>query len=90
MDVLLTIILIFFALSFLGRLFFRYVLPWWLSRFMKKQQQKFNQQYYSDGRVYEDKEVRINKESGKGAVNPDVGEYVDYEEIDDNNDNKTI
>ena len=74
-------------LSFVGKLFFRYVLPWWLNRFVKKQRKKYDQQFNSNGRVYEDDEIRIKKEASNGEVNPDVGEYVDFEEVDDNPDN---
>ena len=74
-------------LSLLARLFFRYVLPWWLKRFVDKQQRKFNQQYYNQNPRNEG-ETYIRKEPEEGKVNPDVGEYIDFEEIDDNNDNK--
>ncbi len=84
MEVLLKIILFFFVLSLLARLFFRYVLPWWLKRFVDKQQQKFNQQY-NDQNTRNEGETYIRKEPEEGKVNPDVGEYIDFEEIDDNN-----
>jgi len=87
MELLLKIIFFLFLLSFLSKLFFRYVLPWWLSRFVKKQQKKYEQQFYDNGRVYEDDEIRIKKEAGNSEVNPDVGEYIDFEEVDDNTDN---
>jgi len=83
LEVIATIILVFFALSFIGRLFFRYVLPWWLSRFLKKQQKKYSQQFYSEQNVDEDEKIRYNESVAKGTVNPDVGEYVDFEEVDD-------
>jgi hypothetical protein len=83
LEVIATIILVFFALSFIGRLFFRYVLPWWLSRFLKKQQKKYSQQFYSEQNVDEDEKIRYNESVVKGTVNPDVGEYVDFEEVDD-------
>ncbi len=73
-------------LSFLGRLFFRYVLPWWLRRFMKKKQEEFNRQYYSQQNPSSEDGTYIHKDKSDGQVNPDVGEYIDYEEIDDNND----
>ena len=82
MEVLLKIVLFFFVLSLLARLFFRYVLPWWLKRFVRKQQDKFNQQYNNprpEGETY------VRTEPEKGRVNPDVGEYIDFEELDDNN-----
>ena len=88
LETLLTIILIFFVLSFLGRLFFRFVLPWWLSRFIKKQQRKYGEQFYREQQVDKDEKVRYNETAVKGEVNPDVGEYVDFEEVDDDDEEK--
>ena len=45
MNFFLWLILVFFLLSYGFRLFLRYGMPWLLSRFMKKQQDKFNQAY---------------------------------------------
>ncbi len=83
MEFILTVILIFFTISFLGRLFFRFVLPWWLARFMKKQQKKYEEQFYREQKVDDEEKIRYNESSVKGHVNPDVGEYVDFEEVDD-------
>jgi len=91
MEVLLKIILFFFILSFLGRLFFRYVLPWWLKRYVKKKQQQFNQQFYNgEEQSNSEGETSINKDPEDAKVNPEVGEYIDFEEIDDNNDNNKL
>ncbi len=90
MEVLLKIVLFFFILSFLGRLFFRYVLPWWLKRYVKKKQQEFNQQFYNNGQPKPEGETSIHKDSEDAKVNPEVGEYIDFEEIDDNNDNNKL
>jgi len=88
MEFLLKIVLVLFLLSFMGRLFFRYVFPWWLNRFMKKRQQKYGEHFNSSrNNAFEDDEIRINNDTKKGEVNPDVGEYVDFEEVDDNPDN---
>ena len=86
MELLLKIVFFIFLLSFIGKLFFRYVLPWWLKRFVTKQQKKYNR-YYQDGNSDEEGDIGISKETNVGIVNPDVGEYIDYKEIDDNNDN---
>ncbi len=87
MELLLKIIFFLFLLSFVAKLFFRYVLPWWLNHFVKKQQKKYEQQFNANGRVYEDDGIRIKKDAPTGEINPDVGEYVDFEEVDDNPDN---
>ena len=88
MEFILTVILIFFVISFLGRLFFRYVLPWWLARYVKKQQQKYEQHFYKEKTVNNEEKIRYDDSSVEGNINPDVGEYIDYEEIDDNEENK--
>jgi len=87
MELLLKFVFFIFLLSFIGRLFFQYVLPWWLKRFVKKQQQK-NKRYYRDGKYDEEGDIGISKETEDSTVNPDVGEYIDFKEIDDNNDNE--
>lgn len=86
MELLLKIVFFIFLLSFIGKLFFKYVLPWWLKRFVTKQQKKYNR-YYQDSNSDEEGDIGISKETDGGTVNPDVGEYIDYKEIDDNNDN---
>jgi len=88
MEFILTVILIFFVISLLGRLFFRYVLPWWLARFVKKQQRKYEQHFYNEQTINKEEKIRYDKSSVEGNINPDVGEYIDYEEIDDNEENK--
>lgn len=86
MGLLFKIVFFIFLLSFVGRLFFQYVLPWWLKRFVTKQQKKHNR-YYQDGKDNEEGDIGISKETDDSIVNPDVGEYIDFKEIDDNNDN---
>ena len=86
MVTLLKIVIFILILSYIGRLFFQYVLPWWLKRFVKKQGKKYNK-YYSDANPHKEGDIGISKETEDSIVNPDVGEYIDYKEIDDNNDN---
>ena len=90
MEVLLEIILVFFILSFLGRLFFRYIMPWWLKRYVTKKQKEFNQQFYNNGQPKSEGETSIHKHPEDAKVNPEVGEYIDFEEIDDSNDNNKL
>ena len=87
MEFILTVILVFFIISFLGKLFFRYVLPWWLARFVKKQQKKYERQFYNEEKINGEEKIRYKNSDIEGSVNPDVGEYVDFEEIDDEQDN---
>jgi len=51
-----------------------------------KQQKQYNRNF-QDGKDDEEGTMGISKESDDSIVNPDVGEYIDYKEIDDNNDN---
>ena len=84
MGTLLTVILVLFLIGYTAKLFFRYILPWWLTRFMHKQQRKYDEQFYTSRRINDEEEIRIKKEAVQGDINPDVGEYVDFEEIEDN------
>jgi hypothetical protein len=84
MNFFLWLILIFFLLSLGLRLFLRYGMPWLLSRFMKKQQEKFNQAYQQQQGSYREKkegEVEINVQPKKETKKDDeFGEYIDFEE----------
>lgn len=83
MEVLLGIILFFVILYYGFKLFLRYVLPWLLGRFVRKQQAKYGQQQnnYSgkregDVRVTPDKSTKPRKDTG-------FGEYVDFEDMNE-------
>jgi hypothetical protein len=83
MDVFLGILLFFIVVYYAMKLFLRYVLPWLLARFVKKQQDKFSQQHvYNE----EKKEGEINiksKTRGKTKDDKSFGEYIDFEDLDD-------
>ena len=80
---ILIIVLIYYGIKFLSRLF----APYFMSYVAKKAEQKFGQQFnqyqkpeqtkQKEGEISIDKTPKQNKTSNK-----DVGEYVDYEEID--------
>ncbi|MBU1371095.1 MAG: DUF4834 family protein [Bacteroidetes bacterium] len=75
------VLFIFYAF----RLFLRYVLPWIIGRYIRKMQDKMGQSQNKNSRQKEG-EVKLNyKESEHSRVDPDIGEYVDFEEIKDNN-----
>ena len=84
MNFFLWLILIFFLFVYGFRLFLRYGMPWLLGRFMKKQQEKFNQAYNQQqgfGQGKTDGEVEINVPSKKEQKKDNgFGEYVDFEE----------
>ena len=84
MNFFLWLIFIFFILAYGFRLFLRYGMPWLLGRFMKKQQEKFNQannpqQDFRQRKREGDVEINVppaneqKKDSG-------FGEYIDFEE----------
>ena len=64
---------------------FKYVMrllaPFFLRSIARKMERRFNQNASPPTRQKEG-EVSIDKTPGKQASNDDVGEYVDYEEID--------
>ena len=84
MNLFLWLIFIFFLLAYGFRLFLRYGMPWLLGRFMKKQQEKFNQAYNQQqgfGQGNTEGEVEINVPSKKEQKKDNgFGEYVDFEE----------
>lgn len=73
------------------RLVFRYLFPWLLARFVKKMaknmQQRGHQNYPPQQR---EGSVNINfKAKDEAKIDPNIGEYVDFEEIKDNKNSKS-
>jgi len=82
MEILLGIILFLVIIYYAFKIFLRYGLPWILARFMRNQQEKFNQQYQHN--TQKEGEVRLkNNKSKKEKDDSDFGEYVDYEDVDE-------
>lgn len=82
------IILILIALYYLFYLGFRYVFPWLLKRYIRKTQEKFygnRTQQSRNNKSKKEGEVNIDymPDNGKKKKSSDLGEYVDYEEIED-------
>ncbi|MDT0690534.1 DUF4834 family protein [Salegentibacter sp. F188] len=78
---ILIILLIYFGLKIL----FRFLGPIILRYFMKKMGKKFQDQFnqYQKPTAEKEGKVSIEKKPQKGRKsNKDVGEYIDYEEID--------
>lgn len=74
--------LIFIAVFFFAaRLFVRYIVPFLLGRFIKKQQEKFYNQ--TNPSADEEGKVRVKSQPEHEAKSDHLGEYVDYEEIDE-------
>jgi len=73
-------ILALLLISLFFRLFFKYLLPFILLRYIKKKQKQQDQ--YNNGQ--KEGEIKIKKNSeNKAHLDPDVGEYVDFEDVDD-------
>jgi hypothetical protein len=76
------IILIYYGLKIIGR----YIFPIFFQKIMKNVERKVKEQqgfqpppdHVKEGETIIDKKPAQNKESNK-----DVGEYIDYEEVDD-------
>ena len=75
----LVIILVYYVLKFLVKLFAPYLLKKAVDKVQQKAQQQYNQQepIVDEGKTIVDKKPQSTKES-----NNSVGEYVDFEEID--------
>ncbi|MBE0651814.1 MAG: hypothetical protein IH595_13355 [Bacteroidales bacterium] len=71
------------------KLIIKYVLPWLIMRFIKKQQKNFDNYGHSEN-VNGDGEVNIKKEKSEAQKKDDAlfGEYVDFEEIEPDQENK--
>jgi len=86
MEALLRFIFIVALVYYGFKLVARYVMPWVITRFIKKQQQKFNDMNGVNNSSYDTKnegEVHIKIKKPKSAKNDDgFGEYVDFEDVD--------
>ncbi len=80
LNTILIIMLIYYGLKFVGK----YLMPFFLQKVMQNVEKKFNQQtgpnqdISKEGETIIDKKPIASKESNK-----DVGEYVDFEEVDE-------
>ncbi len=63
----------------------RYIMPWVLTRFVKKQQEKFNNMNnYSNYNTNTNNDIHVKTKSNHTHTNDtDFGEYVDFEDVDD-------
>ena len=73
-------ILIIVAVYFGFRLLFRFLVPFFLQRFVRKQQEHFYNNASNHPRG-EEGEVRVKSKPEKKTSSADLGEYIDYEEI---------
>ena len=81
MEVLLIIILSFFALGYLLRLLSPYILKWYVRRMQKRFGfTEQGQQRRQEGEVTINKTSTANNKKKK-TVAKDVGDYIDFEEV---------
>ncbi len=80
LKVILIILLIYYGLKVLTRLFGPLLLKYVTKKAGQKFQQQFNQ--YQQTKQPEEGEVTIEKKPKQNSSNKDAGEYIDYEEID--------
>lgn len=80
LKVILIILLIYYGLKVLTRLFGPLLLRYVTKKAGERFQQQFNQ--YQQSQYNTDQEVTIDKKPKPKSSNKDVGEYIDFEEID--------
>lgn len=77
---ILILILIYYVIKFLARLFAPYLMKKAVEKMQKKAEEQFGQQQESV--VREGETVIDKKPSNKKPSNKNVGEYVDFEEVE--------
>nr|WP_109301144.1 DUF4834 family protein [Aquimarina sp. AU474] len=80
LKVILIILLIYYGLKVLTRLFGPLLLRYVTKKAGEKFQQQFSQ--YQQPQQSPEDDVTIDKKTKQKSSNKDVGEYIDYEEID--------
>ncbi len=87
MEALLRFIFVVVLVYYGFKLVARYVMPWVITRFIKKQQEKFNSMNgfpNANHNSTNEGEVHIKTKKSNSAKNDDgFGEYVDFEDVDD-------
>ena len=75
----------FFLISYILKFLGRYIFPVLLKRYVKNKQSQFNQQFnQQQDTTVEEGKVTIKTKSNKSKSDTsDMGDYVDFEEVDD-------
>ena len=81
LNIIFVIMLIYYGIKFIGR----FLIPIFFQKVMKKAEDKFRQQQgYQEYSTTKEGETTIDKKPNKHDKGSNsVGEYIDYEEIDD-------
>jgi hypothetical protein len=78
---LIRIILIIIIVYYLLKLAARFLLPYFLKQAIRRTQENYQRQYQEPPR--KQGEIKVEYSPGKKSQTGEVGEYVDYEEIND-------
>ena len=74
---------------YLIQMVFRYLVPWFIRRFIKKMHRQMQKQSRQDFTGKSNKKVTIQYErNNESTIDPEIGEYVDFEEIKNNENTK--
>ena len=75
----------FFLISYILKFLGRFVFPILLKRYINKKQSQFNQQFnQQDSPIEKEGKVSVKTKPKKSKTDTnDMGEYVDFEEVDD-------
>ena len=73
-----------FLLVLLFRIFFRYVFPWILLRWVKKRQREF-QDTYQEKKKEGEMNINYDPQDNKTHIDGKLGEYVDFEDLPEDN-----
>lgn len=81
------------VIYYLFRLFFKYVVPWLIARYVKNLQRRMGEQLNRQTNQYENKSASETDDSvhvdyvpkEKPKTNSDIGEYIDFEDINESN-----
>ena len=76
----------FFFISYVFKFLFRIFAPFLMSRFIKKTSQRFEHKFNRDNSKKEEEgkvSIDKNKSSQSHKKSDNIGDYVDFEEIDD-------
>ena len=86
MDVLRTILIIliiYYSFRFISRFFVPFLLRFFMKRAQRNFQQKFGQQAYQSKQKEGEVTVDSSSTNKQKKSNSSVGEYVDFEELED-------
>jgi len=76
-------LLIILAIYYLFQIIARYIIPLFMKQFLNKMEQKFKEQHQPNESDEKVGETTILKKPDEKKSNNNVGEYIDYEDVND-------